>query len=63
MYVAQESLRSTVQFLRSHPSVFVFLYGSDESPPANVEQMYLNVLEAEVFFALLDLLFIFPLIF
>lgn len=31
--------------LRSHPSVFVFLYGSDESPPANIEQQYLQVID------------------
>ena len=55
MYIAQESMRSTAQFLRSHPSVFVFLYGSDESPPQNVEQMYLNVLEEEVLFLLFSL--------
>jgi exo-1,4-beta-D-glucosaminidase len=34
--------------LRNHASVFVWLYGSDNPPPADVEQMYLNVLkEAE----------------
>ena len=34
--------------LRNHASVFVWLYGSDNPPPADVEQMYLNILkEAE----------------
>jgi exo-1,4-beta-D-glucosaminidase len=31
--------------LRNHASVFVWLYGSDGPPPADVEQMYLDVLE------------------
>src|ERR1700694_6281000 len=30
---------------RNHASVFVWLYGSDGPPPADVEQMYLNVLK------------------
>src|SRR5258705_10433266 len=29
---------------RNHPSVFVWLYGSDNPPPAAVEKMYLGVL-------------------
>jgi exo-1,4-beta-D-glucosaminidase len=31
--------------LRNHPSVFVWLYGSDNPPPADVEQMYLDILK------------------
>ena len=31
--------------LRVHPSVFVWLYGSDGPPPADVEKMYLRVLK------------------
>ncbi len=46
--VAKESLRSQIQWLRIHPSVLVFLYGSDESPPTNVEQMYLDVFAEEL---------------
>jgi exo-1,4-beta-D-glucosaminidase len=45
--VAGESLRSQLRRLRNHPSVFVFLYGSDESPPPAAEQVYLNVLQQE----------------
>src|SRR5258708_33200935 len=30
--------------LRNHPSVLVWLYGSDNPPPADVEKMYLAIL-------------------
>ena len=43
--VATESLRSQALRLRSHPSVLVWLYGSDNAPPPEVEQEYLNVLK------------------
>ena len=43
--VAAESLRSQVHILRKHPSVFVWLYGSDEPPPEKIEQMYLSILD------------------
>ena len=43
--IAAESLRSQIRMLRNHPSVFVWLYGSDGPPPANVEKMYLDVLK------------------
>jgi exo-1,4-beta-D-glucosaminidase len=43
--IAAESLRSQIGILRNHPSVFVWLYGSDGPPPANVEKMYLNILK------------------
>jgi exo-1,4-beta-D-glucosaminidase len=43
--VAGESLRSQIQILRNHPSVFVWLYGSDNPPPAEVEKMYLGILK------------------
>jgi len=43
--IAAESLRSQIQILRNHPSVFVWLYGSDGPPPANVEKMYLGILQ------------------
>jgi exo-1,4-beta-D-glucosaminidase len=43
--IAGESLRSQIRVLRNHPSVFVWLYGSDGPPPANVEKMYLGILK------------------
>ena len=43
--IAADSLRSQVRILRNHPSVFVWLYGSDGPPPANVEKMYLGILQ------------------
>lgn len=41
-HVAAASLRDQITRLRNHPSVFVFLNGSDNPPPADVEQMYLD---------------------
>jgi exo-1,4-beta-D-glucosaminidase len=41
--VAGASLRDQIRRLRSHPSVFVWLNGSDGPPPADVERMYLDV--------------------
>src|SRR6266403_834648 len=43
--IAGESLRSQIRILRNHPSVFVWLYGSDGPPPAEVEKMYLSILK------------------
>jgi exo-1,4-beta-D-glucosaminidase len=45
--IAAESLRDQIRRLRNHPSVYVWLYGSDESPTAQAEQAYLKVLEEE----------------
>ena len=45
--VARESMRYQLRQLRNHPSVFVFLYGSDNAPPPAVEQMYLQVMAEE----------------
>jgi exo-1,4-beta-D-glucosaminidase len=45
--VAGESLRDQVRRLRNHASVFVFLYGSDNAPPPQAEQIYLKVLQEE----------------
>ena len=45
--IAGESLRDQVRRLRNHASVFVFLYGSDESPNEEAEKVYLKVLEEE----------------
>jgi exo-1,4-beta-D-glucosaminidase len=41
--VAAASLRDQITRLRNHPSVFVWLNGSDNPPPAEVERMYLNI--------------------
>ncbi|HEX4005349.1 MAG TPA: glycosyl hydrolase family 2 [Acidobacteriaceae bacterium] len=41
--IATASLRSQMLRLRSHPSLLVWLNGSDNPPPADVEQAYLNV--------------------
>ncbi len=43
--IARESLRSQILRLRHHPSVFVWLNGSDVPPPAWVERAYLKVLK------------------
>jgi exo-1,4-beta-D-glucosaminidase len=44
---AGETLRDQLRRLRNHPSVFVFLYGSDNPPNAQAEQMYRSVLQQE----------------
>ena len=41
--VAAASLRDQIMRLRNHPGVFVWLNGSDNPPPANVERMYLDI--------------------
>jgi exo-1,4-beta-D-glucosaminidase len=41
--IAQQSLRDQIYRLRSHPSLLVWLNGSDNPPPADVEQTYLKV--------------------
>jgi exo-1,4-beta-D-glucosaminidase len=43
--IAAESLKSQIRILRKHPSVFVWLNGSDGPPPADVEEMYLGILK------------------
>ncbi len=43
--VATASLRDQILRLRGRPSVFVWLNGSDNPPPARVEQAYLDVLK------------------
>jgi len=42
--IAAASLRDQIRRLRNHPSVYVFLYGSDESPTKQAEEAYLKVL-------------------
>lgn len=44
--VAPASLRDQVLRLRNHPSVLVWLNGSDFPPPADVEKAYLDVLRS-----------------
>ena len=41
--IAEDSLRSQMYRLRGHPSLLMWLNGSDNPPPADVEQMYLDV--------------------
>lgn len=43
--IAKASLRSQILRLRSHPSLLVWLNGSDIPPPAKVEQAYVGVLK------------------
>jgi exo-1,4-beta-D-glucosaminidase len=45
--IAGASLRDQIRRLRGHPSVFVWLNGSDNPPPADVEQMYLGIEQQE----------------
>jgi len=41
--IAKESLRDQIYRLRSHPSLVMWLNGSDNPPPPDVEQTYLDV--------------------
>ena len=41
--IAAASLRDQIRRLRGHPSVFTWLNGSDNPPPSDIEQMYLNI--------------------
>jgi exo-1,4-beta-D-glucosaminidase len=43
--IAAASLTDQISRLRNHPSVFVWLYGSDGPPPADIENMYLGILK------------------
>jgi exo-1,4-beta-D-glucosaminidase len=43
--IAAESLRSQLLRLRSHASLLVWLYGSDNPPPKRVEDLYLQVIK------------------
>src|SRR5262249_55897881 len=44
--VAADSMKDQALRLRTHPSVYVWLYGSDNPPPAPIERMYLDILKA-----------------
>jgi exo-1,4-beta-D-glucosaminidase len=41
--IAKDSLLSQIYRLRSHPSLIMWLNGSDNPPPPDVEQLYLDV--------------------
>jgi len=43
--IAEASWKDQIIHLRNHPSVFVWLYGSDNYPPANIEKRYIRVLD------------------
>jgi exo-1,4-beta-D-glucosaminidase len=43
--IATRSLRDQILRLRTHPSLMLWLNGSDFPPPANVEQAYIEVLK------------------
>lgn len=43
--IAAASLSDQAMRLRTHPSVFVWLYGSDNPPPAKTETLYLQILK------------------
>ncbi|HYY93562.1 MAG TPA: glycoside hydrolase family 2 TIM barrel-domain containing protein, partial [Pyrinomonadaceae bacterium] len=45
--VAAASLTDQVKRLRNHPSLLVWLNGSDNPPPADVEKMYDDILQRE----------------
>lgn len=44
LIVAVESQKDQILRLRNHPSFLVWLYGSDNPPPPNIENTYLNIL-------------------
>lgn len=41
--IAKESLQSQIYRLRGHPSLLMWLNGSDNPPPPDVQQMYLDI--------------------
>ena len=43
--VAELSWKDQIVHLRNHPSVFTWLYGSDNFPPEDVEKRYIKVLD------------------
>ena len=43
--IAVASLSDQLMRLRNHPSVFVWLYGSDNPPPADIENAYLQIVK------------------
>ncbi|HSQ44491.1 MAG TPA: glycoside hydrolase family 2 protein [Ginsengibacter sp.] len=45
--IAAKSWKDQVVWLRNHPSIFLWLYGSDKWPRPELELKYLNILKAE----------------
>jgi len=45
--IAAKSWHDQIVWLRNHPSIFVWLYGSDKWPRPVLEQKYLDILKAE----------------
>src|SRR4029077_1053988 len=43
--IAADSLRDQLRRLQRHPSVFDWMYGSDNPPPDKIEKMYLDVIK------------------
>jgi exo-1,4-beta-D-glucosaminidase len=43
--IAEASWKDQVVHLRNHPSVFDWLYGSDNPPPGDIEKRYISVLD------------------
>ncbi|MBZ5580802.1 MAG: glycosyl hydrolase family 2, partial [Acidobacteriia bacterium] len=43
--ISAESLRDQLRRLARHPSVFDWMYGSDNPPPEKVERMYLDIIK------------------
>ncbi len=43
--IAEASWKDQIIHLRNHPSVFDWLYGSDNPPPGDIEKRYINVLD------------------
>jgi exo-1,4-beta-D-glucosaminidase len=43
--IAEESWHDQIVNLRAHPSVFTWLYGSDNFPPEDIERRYIDVLK------------------
>ena len=43
--IAEKSWQDQITNLRAHPSVFTWLYGSDNYPPEDIEQRYINVIK------------------
>jgi exo-1,4-beta-D-glucosaminidase len=41
--IAKQSLRDQIYRMRTHPSLVMWLNGSDNAPPPDVEQMYLDI--------------------
>ncbi len=45
MNIAANSFRDQITWLRNHPSIFVWMYGSDKWPRPELEKKYLSVLK------------------